>query len=76
MPSDYALYSFTGGAVSLTGQVDGRIALHRHDAQLHFGGALRQSPQPVEEWATVLEIVGNELAVGIETGAVALILNA
>ena len=38
--------------------------------------ALGKSPQPIEERTAILEIVGNELAIGIETGAVALILDA
>ena len=35
-----------------------------------------QSPESEEEGTAVLEVVGYELAVGIETGAVALVRNA
>jgi hypothetical protein len=64
---------FASGLVSFARQVDGRIGLQRQDAELQFGAVFRQTPETVEERSAVIEVISNELAVGIEAGAVATI---
>lgn len=59
------LNAFSQGLVGLTWQIDGGVLLHRQDAEFQFGGALRQSPETVEEWSAILEVVCHEFAASI-----------
>ena len=68
----YPLHSFARSFVSLSRQIDGRIGLQWQHAELKLCGAFGQSPQPKREGTTGLELVGNELTVGIEAGTGAL----
>lgn len=63
----------TGSSVGFAWQIDWCIGLQGQDAQFQFGDLFRQSPQAIEERTTVVEVISNEFAVGVETGAVATI---
>ena len=67
------LDGFSQRGVGLTGEVDGHILLYRQDTQLKLGTVGRKSPKPHEEGASVIEVVGHQLAVGIQTGAIAVV---
>ena len=62
--------------VCLTRQIDRSIGLQGQYAQLQTIHMLGQSPQTIQERTTIVEIVGYQLAVGIQSGTIATIADA
>ena len=83
----YCVHAFTGCLVCLARIVDRSVGLHGQNEKFQLRHTFRQTPKAIEEGPAILEVVGNEtitrrrwigilVADSIESGAVALILDA